>query len=142
MGMAFLLDTCAISELVQANPNAAVVGYLSALPDAESFISAISVGEVLYGIELLPISAKRRRLEEWYANWVLPHFRGRILPNDLGVMERWGPMMAGLERRGLKMSIKDSLIAACALAGDLTVITRNEADFAHCGVKMIKPWKI
>src|ERR1035437_6033429 len=98
--MPFLLDTCAISEMVQTRPNPKVIGYLSTLPPFECFIGAVSVGEILYGIELLPISAKRKRLEEWYATWVLPHFHGRILPNDLAVMQRWGPMVAGLERRG------------------------------------------
>lgn len=133
--MPFLLDTCAISEMVQAKPNPKVMAYLSAIPDFESFISAISVGEILYGIELLPISAKRKRLEEWYGNWVRPHFRGRILSNDLAVMERWGIMMADLEHRGRKMQLKDSLVAACALATNLTLITRNETDFAHCGYR-------
>jgi predicted nucleic acid-binding protein len=138
--MPYLIDTCALSEMVQAKPNPKVTGYLAALPNLESFISAMSIGEILYGIELLPPSAKRKRLEGWYADWVLPHFRGRILPNDLAVMERWGPLVAALEHRGLKMPLKDSLIAACALAADLTVITRNEGDFSHCGVAVINPW--
>ncbi len=140
--MTYLLDTCALSEIVQTYPNPKVTGYLAALPNLDTFISAISIGEILYGIELLPISAKRKRLEEWYDNWVLPTFRGRILPNDLAVMERWGPMVADLERRGFKMQIKDSLIAACALAVNLIVITRNESDFSHCGVTVINPWTL
>lgn len=140
--MPFLYDTCAVSEFMQTKPDAKVIAYLSALPNLETYICAMSIGEILHGIELMAVSAKRKRLEEWYVNWILPSCAGRILGMDLAVMERWGPMMAGLERRGLKMSIKDSLIAACALAGDLTVITRNEADFAHCGVKLINPWKM
>ena len=140
--MPHLLDTCALSEMVQAKPNSKVTGYLSALPNSETFVSAVSIGEILYGIELLPLSAKRKRLEDWYTQWVLPSFRDHILPNDLAVMEIWGPLMARLERRGLKMQVKDSLIAACALAANLTLITRNETDFANCGVKVINPWAI
>src|SRR5438045_2186353 len=111
--MPFLYDTCTVSEFMQAKPDAKVIGYLSGLPNLETYICAMSIGEILYGIELMPVSARRKRLEEWYANWILPSFTGRILDMDWVAMERWGPMMAGLERRGLKMSIKDSLIAAC-----------------------------
>jgi toxin FitB len=140
--MAFLYDTCTVSEFVQAMPNAKVIAYLSSLPNHQTYISAVSIGEILFGIELLPPSAKRRRLEEWYAHELLPAYTGRILPNDLAVMQCWGPLMASLQRRGFQMGIKDSLIAACALQADLTVITRNDSDFAHCGVRIVNPWKL
>lgn len=140
--MPYLLDTCALSEMLQAKPNPKAIAYLAALPKLESFVSAMSIGELRYGIDLLPISAKRKRLEEWYATWVLPSFRSRILPHDLTVMERWGALVASLERRGLKMPLQDSIIAACALNANLTLITRNDADFAHCGVRIVNPWKL
>jgi toxin FitB len=140
--MPYLYDTCTVSEFMQATPNVKVTNYLSALPNHETYISAMSIGEILYGIELLPQSAKRRRLEDWYAHELTPAFDGRILPNDLAVMERWGPLAASLERRGFKMAIKDSLIAACALQANLTLITRNDSDFAHCGIKIVNPWKL
>jgi toxin FitB len=140
--MPFLYDTCAISEFVQERPNPKVIAYLSSLPNQETFISAMTVGEILYGIGLLPQSSRRQRLMDWYTHQVLPSFQGRILPQDFAVMERWGPLVAALQLRGVRMAVKDSLIAACALNADLTLITRNDADFAHCGVRIVNPWKL
>jgi predicted nucleic acid-binding protein len=34
----------------------------------------------------------------------------------------------------------DSLIAALALQGGFTLVTRNEADFADTGVTILNPW--
>ena len=93
--MPFLYDTCAVSEFMQTRPHAKVVAYLSALPNEETYICTMSIGEILHGIELLPASTKRKRLEEWYKTGVLPSFSGRILPIDLAVMERWGPNDGG-----------------------------------------------
>jgi len=139
--MAFLLDTCAVSEMVSAMPSSKVLHYLSSLPKAKSHICSLSIGEVLFGIHLLPASAKRRKLETWYSNWLVPHFGDRILPMDFAVLERWGPMCADLRQRGFMMPVKDSLIAACALEHGLTVVTRNEQDFVHCGLSIANPWK-
>jgi hypothetical protein len=38
------------------------------------------------------------------------------------------------------MPIKDSLIAATALVHDLTVVTRNRADFEKAGVRIVDPF--
>ncbi len=140
--MAYLFDTCALSEFIQKKPNQKVIDYLGSLPNQDTFISVTSSGEILFGIELLPSSTRRSRLMDGYSQWVLPSFHGRILANDLAMMQRWGPLMAGLQRRGFRMQYKDSLIAACALATDLTLITRNDSDFVHSGVRIINPWKI
>jgi predicted nucleic acid-binding protein len=37
------------------------------------------------------------------------------------------------------MPVKDSLVAATALAHDLTLATRNRADFEKAGMKIVNP---
>jgi toxin FitB len=139
--MAFLLDTCALSELSEKKPNLSVVRKLLALPRDDLFISTISLGEITYGIELLPPSRRRNEFEAWFEQSVLAVFQDRLLPIDMPVARRWGELEAEVRKQGLTMQVKDSLIAATALVHGLTVVTRNDADFAPSGVAILNPWK-
>jgi len=46
-----------------------------------------------------------------------------------------------LENEGRPITAIDSLIAAIALQGNYCLVTRNEHDFQHTGVRIINPWK-
>jgi len=49
--------------------------------------------------------------------------------------------VARLDQQGNPMPAIDSLIAATALHGNFTLVTRNEEDFKHAGVPIFNPWK-
>jgi toxin FitB len=139
--MLYLLNTCAISELDKVKPNLKVKEALLTLPRDELHLSTISIGEIQYGIQLLPNSAEKTRLSSWLSLSILAVFGDRILELDVFDALRWGDLMAELRQRGLKMQRLDSLIAATALENSLTLVTRNESDFAHSGVRVFNPWK-
>ncbi len=139
--MAFLLDTCALSEPTQKSPHPGVVEFMRELRQVDAFVSAVALAEIWKGIELLPHSKRRTGLVEWFEKDLRVRFEGRILPFDAIVVQPWGKMVAALITRGKSMPLVDSLIAATALVHDLTVVTRNEADFAQAGVKVLNPWK-
>ncbi|HVT80785.1 MAG TPA: type II toxin-antitoxin system VapC family toxin [Phycisphaerae bacterium] len=139
--MPYLLDTCAISELSRIKPNPAVKETLLSMPRDELHLSTISVGEIQYGIQLRPDSAEKTRLASWLSMSILAVFGDRILEFDVFDALRWGDLMADLKHRGLTMQLQDSLIAAMALENSLTLVTRNESDFAHSGVRILNPWK-
>ena len=139
--MRFLLDTCVISELVARKPDPGVVQWVDNVDEEKLFLSTITIGEIKKGIEKLAASDRRSALAEWLEDELLVRFKDKILPLDTAVMLVWGKLAADLEKQGKRMPAIDSLLAATALQGRLHLVTRNEDDFAHCGVAVINPWE-
>jgi len=137
----YLLDTCVISELIAKKPNIRVVNWIDRVDDQLITLSVITIGDVKRGIEKLPESDRKERLNNWLSDELLIRFDQRILEIDLPVMLKWGELVAGLEGRGRSLPAIDFLIAAIALTYDLRLVTRNEKDFARTGVKIVNPWK-
>ena len=65
-------------------------------------------------------------------------FCGRVLALDAHTADRGGRLQgsAGRPRPAI-----DSLLAATALQHDLTLVTRNTADFDGLGVRLVNPWQ-
>jgi predicted nucleic acid-binding protein len=55
-------------------------------------------------------------------------------------MREWGQLCARHQRKGRRMPVLDSLIAATALGHDLILVTRNTGDYP-IEVPLINPWK-
>jgi tRNA(fMet)-specific endonuclease VapC len=138
--MRYLLDTCVISELVAKHPNRRVVEWVDTVDPETIHLSVITIGEIRKGIEKLPDSKRRTSLLEWLEDELLVRFSGRILPINVDVILLWGQMTGRLELAGKKMAAMDSLIAAIALQGNLTLVTRNEDDFTYAGIRITNPW--
>lgn len=138
--MKYLLDTNVISELVAKQPVAQVVTWIDSIDDTQAYLSVITIGEIKKGIEKLPDSARKERLREWLSDDLIVRFSQRILAIDVNVMLNWGNLVAMLEMKGRKLPAMDSLIAAVAIHGQLTLATRNVNDFRDTGVALINPW--
>jgi predicted nucleic acid-binding protein len=138
--VSFLLDTNVVSELRKVGDGRAdsnVVRWLAGEDADRFYLSAVTVMELDLGIRL----AERRdpvqgaRLRAWMTERVLPEFAARILPVDTAVALR----CAGLHVPDPRPE-RDALIAATALVHAMTVVTRNVADFAPIGVRILDPW--
>ena len=138
--MKFLLDTCVISELIARQPDSGLLEWIDNIAEERVYLSVITIGEIKKGIEKLPDSKRRSELVGWLEDELLVRFKDRLLPIDLNVMLVWGELTAGLEKKGRRMPAIDSLIAAIAVQGALSVVTCNETDFEHSGVPVINPW--
>ncbi len=136
----FLLDTNIPSELTNPHPDLGVVEWLENANDEQLYLSVITLGEILKGIAQLPLSKKRRMLQEWLDETLRPWFGGRILPVNEAVAERWGLLAGECKLKGRPIKVADGLITATALENDLTVVTRNVRDFAGLGVEVLNPW--
>lgn len=139
--MKALLDTCVISELVAKKPNPGVVDFVDGLDADDVYLSVITIGEIIKGIEKLPDSPRKAELRAWLQDDLLARFHGRIIPLGTDIIVEWGVLTARLEAQGKPMPAIDSLIAATALEEKMSLVTRNVGDFDAAGVEILNPWK-
>jgi toxin FitB len=132
----YLVDANVLSEPTRAAAAARVVDWLRE-HEAELVIDPIILGEIRFGIHLLPAGKRRRRLQRWFRQGIV---KLTCLPWGAGTGLRWAKLLADLRAAGQAMPVKDSLIAATALLHDLTVVTRNTRDFAKAGLRVIDPF--
>lgn len=111
--MSYLLDTNILSATVRPNPNPVVLRWLSQVPDHHLYISVLTLGEIRKGEERVTSGARRERLRLWLENDLPGWFKGRILPVDQAVADRWGRLTSDAER---SLPAIDTLLAATALA--------------------------
>ena len=138
--MTYLLDTCLISELVAKQPNQKVLDWVDAQVPETLYLSVITIGEIAKGICKLTPSKRKESLSTWLNETLPNRFENRILTLDVSTMVLWGNLIGQLEQNGRPLPAMDSLIAAIALQHSLSLVTRNEKDFAGTGVAIINPW--
>ena len=134
--MRYLVDANVLSEATKPRPDHGVIEWLRK-NEREIAVDPIILGEVRFGILVLPAGKRRTRLEHWFDTGV----KGILcLPWEAETGLRWAKLLAGLRASGRAMPIKDSLIAATALVHRLTIVTRNRADFEKAGVGITNPF--
>ncbi len=132
----YLLDTNVVSELRRPRPHGAVVAWLQATADADLHLSAVTLGEIQAGIELTreQDAAKAAEIETWVEQ-VAATFN--VLAMDGSIFRLWARL---LHRRSDTL-YEEAMIAATAHVHQLTVVTRNVADFAGFGVTLLNPFE-
>jgi predicted nucleic acid-binding protein len=132
----FLVDANVLSEPTRPAPRPAVIAWLRRHERAMA-VDPVILGEIRFGILLLPRGKRRARLEQWFDEGVR---RVHCIPWEADTGLRWAELLARLRATGRAMPVKDSLIAATALANRLTVATRNVTDFEKAGCPVIDPF--
>ena len=136
----FLVDTNVISEArkgSRANPG--VRAFLAAASEQEQplYVASITIGELRRGVDLIRRrgdGAQADALEHWLAE-LLEAYGDRVLVLDAEAAQLWGRLRVPHPEHAL-----DKQIAAIALLHDLTVVTRNTADFLPTGVALLNPF--
>ena len=136
----FLVDTNVISEARKgrrAHPGVRRFFERAEAEDLALFLSAITVGELRRGLELIRQRGDRsqaRLLEDWL-NQVLADYSERVLVFDGDAAQLWGRLRVPDPSQAI-----DKQTAAIALLHDLTLVTRNTADVANTGVALLNPF--
>jgi len=138
--MSFLLDTNAVSEWVKPRPNAGLMGWLADADEDRIYLSVVTIAEIRHGIERLPASRRRARLDEWLSNELTVRFEGRLLTIEVGIADAWGKIVARREAQGRPIHAMDALLAATAEVHKLTLVTRNASDFESAVSAVLDPW--
>jgi predicted nucleic acid-binding protein len=135
-----LLDTCTLAELRKPTPNPAVVSAVQAIPDAQLYVSVLSLGEIAKGVGLLATGKKREGLAAWLTALEI-QFSDRLLDIDVETAKLWGELTARARKKGIVIPTTDGLLAATALRHGLHVMTRNVSDFQASGARILNPWQ-
>jgi len=133
----FLVDANVLCEGMKPRPHQTVMKWLGQYEE-EIVVDPIILGEVRNGVLKLPHGRRRREIEAWFEIGVR---RIVCLPWDASTAMIWADLLAKLRRAGREMAMKDSMIAATALVHRLTLVTRNERDFARAGVRILNPFE-
>jgi toxin FitB len=135
----FLLDTNVVSEWTRPRPELRVIRWLDGADEDRVYLSVISVAEIRQGIERVTQPGRRERLQAWLDELAI-RFEGRVLGVDWRIAEAWGVLVARGFKSGKPISVMDAFLAATATTHDLTLVTRNTADFATLGIPLFDPW--
>jgi predicted nucleic acid-binding protein len=103
---------------------------------AELYISAVTLGELHYGVAKLRSSNKQRELAAW-VDTVEERFSNRVIVLDDAVARQWGYLRAARPT----IPVADGQIAATAIAYGFSFATRNVKHFVFDGLDVIDPWK-
>lgn len=134
--MSFLLDTNVVSDLRRPRrARAGLAAWFDAQPPEALFLSVVTIGEIRQGIEQL--QRRDARQAQILNGWLLDMTRlysDRVLPIDADVADEWGRL-----RAIRSLPVIDAFLAATARVHGLTIVTRNEPDFAGVGVTTVNP---
>jgi tRNA(fMet)-specific endonuclease VapC len=115
----FCLDTDVLSAVVKRDPPLHLIRRLARTPATEQCTTAITLGELLYGVERRASSALAERVRD------LVQSAGPVLPFDEPAAQQYGRLRASLERDGHRLAEPDLRIAAIALSRDATLVTAS-----------------
>ena len=128
-----MLDTNICIYTIKQKPPEVLSRFKRELSDGLC-ISAITLAELEYGVEK---SANPKRNELALAQFLTAL---SIIPfDDIAAME-YGKICASLQKQGKPIGTMDMLIAACAIASDMTLVTNNTREFERVSNLTLENW--
>ncbi len=131
--MKYLLDTDTCVYIIKKRPES-VFKKVSALNADDVGISSITFAELVYGAEKSNYrDLNLLKLTEFAAPF-------RIVPFDSRAAAAYGSLRAGLESTGKPIGGMDLLIAAHAVAEEVTLVSNNTREFRRVKGLRLENW--
>ncbi|HEX6898282.1 MAG TPA: type II toxin-antitoxin system VapC family toxin [Thermoanaerobaculia bacterium] len=136
-----VVDTNILAELMKEAPAQAVLSWVNDQESSALFVTAITIGEIGYGLRIMPQGKRRLQLEQGFERFLAEGFAGRILDFDEKAARHYSEVMGRRKELGRPLSVQDGQIASIARARGCSVATRNVRDFVECGVEIVNPFE-
>lgn len=134
-----ILDTNVLSALMHQAPDKKVVAWLDRQPRTAIWTSAITVLEVQFGLQIMPVGKRRSALIQAFEE-VLEKIGHRVAPFDAAAAQQTGDLMASRHKKGRPGELRDTMIAGIVLARHAALATRNTTHFDDISAQLIDPW--
>ena len=135
-----ILDTNVLSESIRPMPDKQVVAWMAAQPASSLFTTTVVEAELLYGVGLLADGARKEALASAVKAIFEVDLAGRVISFDSDCAKAFAEIAVSRKISGQAISQFDAMIAAATRSRGATLATRNQRDFADCGVEIINPW--
>jgi predicted nucleic acid-binding protein len=134
----WLLDADVLSQPAKKMGNPRVIAWLEA-NKRNCYTSSIAIAQLAYWVRTR--EGRQRMAHQVWLTRLLDTFEGRVLSFNSSTAHVWAEQKQLMAQKGYAMPVEDSYIAATARRHGLTIVTGNEKDFRHCGVKVLNPFK-
>jgi hypothetical protein len=134
-----VLDTNVISELMHVSPDQNVVAWMNHQPRSSIWLTAITIFEINYGLEIMASGRKQLGLRNSF-EVLLSKFEERIALFDQPSAQRAAELMASRQKRGMPRDLRDTMIAGIVVARHANLATRNVTHFSDIRATVINPW--
>ena len=135
-----VLDTNVISEIFRPSPDPAVMAWLQQQPEDVVYTTAITRGEMLYGVNIKPEGRQKETLRVGLLRIFAVRFPGRVLSYDGDAADAHAVFSAMRRLQGRPVSQSDAMIAGIVHSRGAALATRNVRDFEGCDITLIDPW--
>ena len=136
-----ILDTNVVSELMRASPEPRVLRWFSNQAAQDLHVTAVTMAEILYGIELISAARRRDVIRAGAEKMFEEVFADRILTFEDRAARAFSQIASSRRRQGKPMSEFDAQTAAITRVLGATLATRNPYVFEGCGVRLVNPWE-
>lgn len=135
-----ILDTNVLSALMRLPADKKVVEWLDKQPRTSIWTTSITILEIRYGLQILPVGKRRSTLLEIFERVLVDEIESRVAPFDTVAAQHAGDLMAVRHRKGRPGELRDTMIAGIVLASHARLATRNTSHFEDLSVPIVNPW--